>query len=112
MGHIDRPSPTDEQTPFTSSTNTVCAVRALSAGDDNDEEPYIIEVDFSKYDCTPLGAPSAGASYAGTMIGFSDFFSGYYGTITQYQFQGPTLGGGAASDFKVRRITGIFLSQP
>lgn len=27
------------------------------------------EVDFSKYDCRPLGAPSAGASYAGTMIG-------------------------------------------
>ena len=62
------------------------------------------EVDFSKYDCTPVGAASAGASYAGTMIGFSDFYSGAFGTITQYQFQGTTVGGGAASDFKVRRI--------
>jgi hypothetical protein len=29
------------------------------------------EVDFSKYDCTNLGAPQKGASYAGTVIGTS-----------------------------------------
>jgi len=63
----------DEQTPFSSSTGEVCAIRINTDGD-VDEESFFIEVDFSKYDCTPYGAPEAGASYAGTIIGLSDFY--------------------------------------
>ncbi len=64
----------DEQTPFSSSTGEVCGIRWNTAGNQVDEESFIIEVDFSMYDCTPYGAPEAGASYSGTIIGMSDFY--------------------------------------
>lgn len=46
-------------------------------------------------DCTNLGAPTPGATFPGTLIGFSDYISGgtssFYPTIT---FTPTVLGGG------------------
>ena len=51
---------------------------------------------FSKYDCTSKGAPSKGATFAGTLIGFSDFFSGPPGTgvVSSITYLPTVMGGG------------------
>ena len=52
-------------------------------------------MECSQSDCRSKGAPSAGATYAGTIIGFSDYISGATSTAKTYVTYNPTvLGGG------------------
>ena len=45
-----------------------------------------------------------------SILGFSDFYSGTSGTSSQYQFQGTTVGGGSAKNFKVHGMARPHLS--
>lgn len=45
------------------------------------------------YDATSYGAPSAGATFAGTAIGFSDFYSGTSSSKSQFYISAARLDG-------------------
>ena len=55
---------------------------------------FRVNYDFSHYKASAMGAASDGATFGGTMLGFSDFFSGNQYTNTVLTITAERLGGG------------------
>jgi hypothetical protein len=92
---------TYQQTAFTLAQGTSTETLALEqACQDSDESgctlKYTVGFDFTQYDATDQGAPTAGATFAGTQIGLATFFAGVEDAKTTFQLRATTLDGSPA----------------
>jgi MYXO-CTERM domain-containing protein len=83
---------TGDQSQFSlAAGSTVNSVRQKSP---QGSPSFRVNFDFSNYHASAMGAESDGATFGGTMLGFSDFFSGNQYTNTVLTITATRLGGG------------------
>ena len=86
---------TGQQAPYSlASGSTVNSIRQQSPSGNSS---FRYNLDFSNYKASALGAASDGATFGGTMLGFSDFFSGNQYTNTVLTITAERLGGGSVN---------------
>lgn len=86
---------TGEQTAYSLAANS--SVNSIRQQSPSGNSSFRYNLDFSNYKASALGAASDGATFGGTMLGFSDFFSGNQYTNTVLTITAERLGGGSVN---------------